>query len=187
MLKSIPWKKGLERASTILVAAYLLVAVGVFIAIPILAYQWLGHPFLGILVENTLVVNSSGPSRSETWEAYNLGLQFGDQIKAIDGTDVRDIHHLNEILNRSRPGFNITLSILTKEGEEQIYYITLEKFSSLDVLSYLILPYLLGLTSLGVGIWVYTIRRRDATGKAFAVFSYPQNGIGKNEVVKASS
>jgi signal transduction histidine kinase len=162
---------GLERLSSLFVVGIQLIAITAMLIVPVLAWGWLQHPFMGVLVENTLMINSSGPTQPGSWDAYAQGLRFGSQVIALDGTQVSDIHHLNALLSGYQPGDSVNLKVLTRSGGEKIYSVTLEKMSIQDIVSYLVIPYLIGLVSLATGLWVFTLRRRDTTGKAFALFS----------------
>lgn len=168
------WEYIQERAVPIIVFIYLLTALLAFALIPLLAGGWLRLPFIGAFVEHTLMVNTVAPARPGSWELQRQGLPFGYQLDAVDGETLRDPRHLGQILAGSQVGQTVTLS-LSQPGDPQApaiqRQVTLQPFPSADRFAYLVLPYLTGLVYLASGIWVFSLRRWDAAGRAFAIFA----------------
>ena len=58
-----------------------------FIAVPICAINYIRQPFLGIMVDNTLMISASGPSQAGAWETFKNG--FTDSfIQSVDGQEI---------------------------------------------------------------------------------------------------
>lgn len=153
------------------VLGFLLVAGGVLAAGPALAASWLNQPFLGIFTEKGMAIVSAAPMEKGSWELYNQGARFGQVIQSIDGQPVRQAGDLSRLLAQHNIGDVITVVVVDREGEEQQYQVRLQTFPVLDLFVYFLLPYIVGLIYFATGIWVFGFRRRDATGKVFAVFA----------------
>ncbi len=163
----------LDRVSPTVTAAYLGVILLAFVAIPVLAYTWMGTPFLGGFVEHTLIFNDIGPTQpgNAAWEAYNQGLGFGDQLLAIAGQEVRNTRQMQDVLDGFHPGETIPITVLSESGKLRELDILLHAFPTADRIAYHYTLYMVGLVYLGCGLWVFRLRRADAAGRAFALFT----------------
>jgi sigma-B regulation protein RsbU (phosphoserine phosphatase) len=142
-----------------------------FLVVLILALNWLRSPFLGGLVGVDHRFVNYIPMNSEPWEAYTSGLGSDDRLLSIGDTDLSLASDLQDGLRKFQFGERVSLNVRSDNGELNEYRITLQRWSSLDQFTLFVLPYLLGLTFLGSGMWVLRLRRRDAAGQAFAIFS----------------
>ncbi|MCI0521328.1 MAG: GAF domain-containing protein [Chloroflexi bacterium] len=165
------WSFLSNRAAPAVVFIYQLIALACFIAIPILAFNWLRLPFIGAFVEHTLMLNTSAPSRAGEWELQHMGLPFGYQIKAVNGEAIASYAELQAVLAAQEFGAPLTLSLSTLDGEDKEVSIVLQQFPRRDALAYLVIPYVIALFYMGSSIWVFTLRRWDAAGRAFALFT----------------
>lgn len=78
------------RLWSYLMTAVLAGALVAFVAYLVLGIQWRQRPFPGALVSHTLVVNSGFPATGDVWPGLEAGLQFRDQIIAINGQQLVD-------------------------------------------------------------------------------------------------
>lgn len=160
-----------EQAAPAMVFIFQISVLICFALIPILAVNWLHLPFIGAFVEHTLMVNTVAPAQPEGWPLHRLGLPFGYQVKAVEGAAVENIRQYQDALSGYQPGQVIDLSLRRLDGESLNTTITLQKFPTADLFTFLILPYFIGLVYLGSSVWVFSLRRWDAAGRAFALFT----------------
>jgi signal transduction histidine kinase/putative methionine-R-sulfoxide reductase with GAF domain len=155
-----------------LVLAYLGLALVVFGAIPFLAYNWLKAPFLGVFLEQTLVVNLAHPDGANAfWTRSGQSPEFGYQLIQVNNTPVKNSAGIQAALMETPSGQDISLSLLTPNGKTLEFSLQPISFSSRNLLTYLYLPYLVGLVFLGAGLWIFTVRRAEPTGRAFVILS----------------
>ena len=160
-----------DRIAPYLVALYQAVIIVAFAAIAILAYRWFHTPFIGAFLEHTLVFNAMEPTRPGTWNAKNLGLDFGHQLISIDGQDIRSVREYIDKLETYAVGDVVALSVLTPEGEIRDVEITLQRFPTPDRMAFMVIPYCIGLIYLISGLWVLSLRRADSSGRSFALLT----------------
>ncbi|HNB51523.1 MAG TPA: GAF domain-containing protein, partial [Anaerolineales bacterium] len=164
-----------DQVSTYLVAAYQFVALAIFAIVPILAYQWLQLPFIGVFVEHTMMVNGVGPQAPEFWPAYAQGLdKFSKhyQLTAINGEAVFTPQEMQKVLKQFAVGETVTLGYTDLDDQSQATLeIVLQPFPVADQIAFLYVPYFTGLIYLLSSIWVFTLRRNDAAGRAFVMFA----------------
>ncbi len=166
-----PLIKVLNQAGTWLVVSFLLFAAGVLVTALALAARWLAQPFPGIFTERGVVTVSTAPIQPGSWDLYNQGVRFGMVIQEVDDTPLRQAGDLNRILSQHKIGDKVTLEVLNRQGQATAFTVTLQAFPLLDLLSYFILPFVIGLIFLATGVWVFGFQRRDATGRAYAMFA----------------
>ncbi|MBN2548385.1 MAG: GAF domain-containing protein [Anaerolineales bacterium] len=160
-----------NRLTLIFVIGYSALVLFCFLLYPLFFIRSIQTPFIGAFVEHTLIVNTSQPTRPGTWELNQLQLPFGYQVDAINGERVTSVHSMNNLLRQYRPGDQATITLLAPDGAQQDYPITLARMPFLDQISYFILPYLIGLIYLVCGLYVFSARRQEPAGRAFAVFA----------------
>ncbi|MBN2145820.1 MAG: GAF domain-containing protein [Anaerolineales bacterium] len=154
-----------------LVFLYQIVGVVAFGIYPLLAADWVKIPFIGSFLDHTLYFNSSTPIRPGTWEIQKMKWEFGYRLSAIDGLPISDVAELYDTLERYSIGDVVEVQAWTAQGDLTTHNITLIHFPTIDQWGYIITPYAIGLIYLFTGLWVFGLRRRDATGRAFAVFT----------------
>lgn len=161
-----------DRFSTVFVLLYQLLALVVFAIVPILAFHWLRTPFLGVFVEHTLVSNGVGPREPGAWPGFQQGLnEFGFRLLEINGQAVRNAQQMQAELQKFSVGQTVSITVLTPEGTQKELQIVLTSFPAADQRALLFTPYFIGLVYLICSIWVYSLRRNDAAGRAFVMFS----------------
>ena len=168
------WPLLKEYTLPVLVLFYQLVALIALVAAPILASQWLGKPFLGSLIDQTLIISRTSPVQKGSWQLYSKIDTFGYQIKALDVQSISDIFQLDALLAQRQKGETVTLTVdqlYTPENENLQITTQLQSFSLIDSSVYFYLPYLIGLIYIGVSLWVFSLRSKDPTGLTFSTFA----------------
>lgn len=159
------------RFVPVLISCYLFIALVILAATVVLGYQWYRTPYIGALVEHTLLVNGIQPVQAGVWNAKEAGINFGDQLVAIDGHEFSDVHDYLQVLGTHQVGDQVNLTVITPEGKSITTAITLQKFPRADLLTQFVVPWLIGAVYLGSGLWVFSLRYRDASGQIFAIFA----------------
>ena len=149
-----------------IVTAALFVAVVLLIIAPFLAWRTTSIPFPGLFTEPTLVVNDVG---DQAWSGYASGLHIPDQLVAFNGQPLESTTALIHELSRHQPGDSITLTARGNDGTLRDIRVRLATFPTTGMLSFFVLPYVLGLLYLGIGIWVFVERRSEAAGQIFGL------------------
>lgn len=170
------WRRQLPQA---LVLVYIFVGLGVYLLALFLALRWIDTPFIGAFVEHTLLFTDAGPIRDTAgWSAFQQGLgqstnrggkEFG-QLKAIDGIPVSNTSEMIAVLDQHQAGDQVTLQVLSSNGNQTDYMVTLSRFPLTEQIAYFYIPFVVGLVYLGTGVWLFAIRRNHASGRVFALF-----------------
>ena len=98
------WEFLTVRIAPILGVLYQFLAIAGLATVAIRAVSFYNSPFIGSFVEHTLVINSADSVRSGTWNAKNAGLDFGNQIVAIDGHPISNVNHFHEVIRKYSVG-----------------------------------------------------------------------------------
>ena len=153
------------------VFAYQVIAVLIFLGGLFLANRWLQQPFIGAFYEHTLVFNGSGPDQADSaWVLYRK-VEVGDQLIAVNNMPVRSSADVTDILQGRFPGEEITVTVLSKSGEERTFEITLYSFPINSRTVYFIVPAILSAIFLVVSMWVFGFRRNEPAGRAYSLFA----------------
>ena len=96
---------------------------------------------------------------------------LGDQLKSVNGTPITNSNELKNILAPLSAGQTVSVEILTAHGETKTADIILSTFPATDRIAYFILPTILSLTFLIVSLWIFGLRRTEAAGRAFSIFT----------------
>jgi len=154
-----------------LVIAALALAVGVSLLAPGLALNWASQPFLGVLLEHTLVV-ADRPSVG--WTGQKAGLVHPDRILRIEGVPVPRSGDLSAELRRHKVGDVVTLEVESPDGaggwQIRQVQVPLMQFPLHDLVTHFLVAYVVGLIYLALGIWVFVVKGHRPSGRAFAVF-----------------
>ncbi|MEJ5201597.1 MAG: GAF domain-containing protein [Anaerolineales bacterium] len=168
LLRSFQW----DWLSQIATAIYLFIALFAFLFIPIWATEWLETPFIGALVEQTMVFNGANSvERPSQWDARNQGLVFGYQLTKVGDQRIANAADLEKVLRNYEVGDQVTLWVKSSGGREESYSVRLIAFPQQDRFAYLIIPYIIGLIFLISGLWVFAVRRNHPSGLAYVLFS----------------
>ena len=159
---------GQIRLSTGLLLVYLLAALGVYIAAPILAVNWFDQQFMGAFVEQAMSVSDVAPA-----DAVNRqpALKPGMRLTAVDGEQVLNIRQLNGQLGRQQAGDSLQVTLQSADGESMNVTLQLRDFSNKNRFLHFMLPYLVGAVFLTAGVWIFIIRRQEASARAFSSFA----------------
>jgi signal transduction histidine kinase len=161
----------LPRVLLTTVAVYQAVTLAAFLAAILLAVQWLGVPFIGIITEPTLVVNGAGPTGSETWSLYDQGIRAGDQIIAVKNTPVSSTQEIMSLLRTNFAGESVPVTIRKADGTLVELNTLLDNFPTADLAAYFIVPMIIGLVFLAISLWTFGLRRTEQAGRSFGLFA----------------
>jgi PAS domain S-box-containing protein len=154
------WTSHLFLLLCVAVAAVMLVLT------PIWALEWYHTPFPGFLLEpNNIVSQINGPD----WPGRGSGVAWSDRLVGVGGVRVQtSLEALNKFkTNGYQP---VNLSFIRRDGSAYDLTVTPIKVGFSDFLSLFLVPYLVGLTFLGIGIWAYRIRPELRPTRAFVIF-----------------
>ncbi len=154
------------RLGRVIVFFVLAVVVAVFLATHVLAWRWATEPFLGMMLDPTLVLSSlqgGGWARLQ----FDPPLEQPDRLTAIDGHPVERYADVAAILNEHAIGDTVWVLVERPSGELREEQITLTQFPLRDLFLIFIIPYLAGLAYLSIGLWVYWVQGWGRAGQAF--------------------
>ena len=158
------------RIVQIVIALYQLVALLALGLMILFAFQWNRTPFIGAFIEHSLLFNAIEPISNETWVARDAGFDFGDQVKTLQGESIESVDDFVGVLRSHKVGDQVEITAITPEGEEKSSIIALQKFPTLDLIAFMVIPWVIGVVYLGSGLWVFSLRHGDASGRIFALF-----------------
>jgi len=144
----------------------LAIAVVAFLVAHILAWRWSREPFLGMMLEPTLVLS---PFRGKGWARlqFEPPLEQPERLAAIDGQPVRLRADVAAILSEREVGDTVQVTVVGEDGDQRKAPITLAPFPLRDMILLFLLPYVAGLVYLGIGIWVYWVQGWGRAGQVF--------------------
>ncbi|MEW6092701.1 MAG: GAF domain-containing protein [Chloroflexota bacterium] len=160
-----------NRFLQIIVLVYQGLALVMFIIVPFLAYNWLRLPFLGGFIEQTMMVNLVNPAEPEAWPLLDYVPGLGYRVMQVAGVETPRTSDLRAVLSDLSAGVTVSVTLLAPSGQTETHEITLHTFPVRDQISYLYIPYLIGLVYLGVSLWIFGLRRAQTAGRAFALFA----------------
>ncbi len=166
----------------LVVSAYQVIAIAVFILIPYWASGFFQLPFLGAFLEHTLVTNGVGPSSSpNNWPLLSEGLGFGNQLVEIGLVDANGLivnpikpqsyEDLEKFLQNRFAGESVQVTFARQDNMRVSYIISLSRFNANDQLQFFYTPYLIGLIYLVIGLWIFGFRRTESAGRAFTLMA----------------
>lgn len=158
-----------NRAWGGLALVLMLVALGVYLVLPVAAVQFVRQPWLGGVVEPTLRFNNVNAEGENRWPAFRAGIRPGDVIVAINNQLVRRRPDIEKVLGTLTIGQSVRLSVV-REGRPTDVVVPLTQFPLNDLFTLFIVPYLIGWAYLGIGAWVFWVRRSEVGGRVFAIF-----------------
>ena len=164
-----PFVERIESTLSVLVFLYQAIVLVAFVAMPFLAYNFYITPFPGAFFEHTLVVNNVQPPGETRWELYKKGATFGDQLISIDGQPVQNITEVRQILRGYFPGETHRFTMRAQDGTVRDFDIVLSQFEFQDLLWFFFIPMFVAVVFMGVALWIYSLRRNETSGRAFAV------------------
>ncbi|MBI3243545.1 MAG: GAF domain-containing protein [Chloroflexi bacterium] len=169
----------LERLASLIVLCSLLAVVGVYVAAPFLAYTWAQLPYMGGFVEPTLIFNGVG---DPGWALLAEGVQtaYPDRLISVGGVEVGTTAELNRLMAGHSVGDTAEIVIERASGDsafgpfkvdgQTVVNVTLTNFGFSSLVNFFVIPYFIGFLFLVIGLWVFYLRRDEASGRAFALF-----------------
>jgi serine phosphatase RsbU (regulator of sigma subunit) len=139
-----------------------------FLNAAILALAWSKKPFLGVVVEPTLVVSDVG---GVTWNAQRIGLNHPERITQIGERIVATVQEYEAVMENLAIGAPVSIQTVFPDGTLRVYpFVRVTIFPSADLVRFYWLPCFMGLAYLGIGFWIYRMRGDVASSRAFALF-----------------
>ncbi|MBS1250730.1 MAG: hypothetical protein MAG431_02325 [Chloroflexi bacterium] len=142
-----------KKVSRMLLGLIGIAVLGVMIAAPIWAYGWYRQPFLGVFLEPNNVVSQM---KEEGWPVREAGVERHDHLLSVNGQEPDTPHELGTIL-QSNP--NAPVALTFERQDTSSYTITVQpvRMKLRDLLTYFILPYVVGAVFFISGVWVYWV------------------------------
>jgi PAS domain S-box-containing protein len=157
------------RLGRAIVLFVLVIVASALVIAQVLAWRWASEPFLGMMLEPTLVIS---PYEGEGWARLQVvpPLEQPDRLIAIEGERVRSYADIANIWREHgyRVGKTVSVQVVRPDGSTRTENIKLSNFPFRDMLTIFLLPSLVGLVYLGIGIWVYWVQGRGPDGQVFA-------------------
>jgi len=154
------------RLGRVIIFFVLAVVIVAFLVAHVLAWRWASEPFLGMLLEPTLVLS---PLRGSGWARlqFDPPLEQPDRLTAIDGQPVERYTDVAAILSEHVVGDTVWVLLARPDGELREEQVTLTSFPLRDLFLIFIIPYLVGLAYLSIGLWVYWVQSWGRAGQVF--------------------
>ncbi len=168
--RAAPRASPLHRSLTVVVFACLIVAAVQYAVMPFLAVRFWQTPFVGGFVEKTMAFNGLGSEYDPPFPAYAAGVAPRARLLRIDGAPVRSGLDINMLLSQRAVGQTVVLTVQAPDGQVSDAAMPLEPFAAADLVTFFLIPYLIGLAYLAIGVWVFWLRRQEIVGRAFALF-----------------
>lgn len=144
------------------------IALVAFLNAAILALAWSKKPFLGFVVEPTLVVSNVG---GVSWNAQTIGLDYPERITQIGENLVPTGQEYINITEELFIGSPVGITTVFPDGTMRVYpFVRVTSFPTIDLVRFFWLPFIVGLAYLAIGFWIYRIREDIVSSRAFAIF-----------------
>jgi len=155
-----------------IVLVYQTIAVLIFAASLILGLDWLNDPFVGGMLEQTMVLNGTDTREAgKHWALYEEGFEIGDQLVSVDGRSISSGEDLHSTLITLQAGQTVPVEMWTSEGEIRSVDVTLEAFSTPDRVAFFVIPLFMSAVFLGLSLWIFGLRRTESAGRAFSMMT----------------
>jgi signal transduction histidine kinase len=148
-----------------------ILAIIILALMAINAVIWFQTPFIGAFVGMGLEINAIEPTQKGAWNGLNAGLAHRDRLVSVNGVEIYDHAQLFRILRSFEIPEEIDLTVLSPNGSTRDVNVVLQHFPTWDRVTLFGLPYLVGIVFLGCGLWVLSLRRADAKGRVFTIFT----------------
>jgi serine phosphatase RsbU (regulator of sigma subunit) len=145
-----------------------IIALVAFLNAAILGLAWSKKPFLGFVVEPTLVVSNVG---GVTWNAQRIGLNFPERITQVGERVVKSGQEYLAVTEDLFIGAPIPIRTVFPDGTQRVYpSVRVTTFPPGDLARFFWLPFSVGLAYLAIGFWIYRMRGDAPPSHAFALF-----------------
>ncbi len=162
------WLAKAHLAPKLILNLWIVLAVSVNLIAPVLAWQWAQRPFLGVLLEQTMVVHS--PRQS----GQPAELSHPNRILAVNGQPVPDAAALSHVLAEAGVGSSVIVDVETQDGaggwRTRQITVPLTSFPLANFFSFFGVSYAIALVYLALGLVVYRWRGDTRAGRSFAFF-----------------
>ncbi len=146
---------------------YLGLVLLAFIALPILAFNWLSLPDPGFVSGPGLVVYDVPPNTP----AAQHSLQPGARLNAVNGIPVSTGAELNRVLRGLAFNDTITIQAVGPDGVSIRAELPLARLPAGRPVAFVYIPFLVSLVYLGSAVWTFTVRRNRRSGQMLTLFS----------------
>ena len=160
-----------EWIAPALVVIYQILAATIFVIISVSAINWIRAPFIGAFIEHSLLISKIHPPQSDHWPLSSTIDNDGYQVVAINEHTISSIYDLNNTLHNIPSDTVINVTVKSVNGSKEHKTIQLSSFSRTDQITYFLIPFSIGIIYFGSSIWVFSLRGKDAVGRAYAVFA----------------
>jgi serine phosphatase RsbU (regulator of sigma subunit) len=144
------------------------IAFLVFLGAPVLAWAWSERPFLGFMVEQTLVVPGVD---GEGWVARDVGIAYPQHVVQIGSKSIDTLDDFDAAVAGLSVGDYVEVRTISPQGLQRTYpSILVKPFALIDQLRLFWLPYGIGLAYLAISLWIYHLRGHTLAGRAFSYF-----------------
>jgi signal transduction histidine kinase len=177
------------------------VAILAFIIFLIAALDWRNHPFFGAMLNPNMVVDGSTTITEMQWTGLDAGLERLDHVTAINGialsaaphdyTEARN--HFRSIMSGLKPGDTVEVSFErpASNGEVAInnaetclpvqngiaqcrVSYSVENLPDNDFLTSFGIPYVIGLITVIIGLFVFYLRPNQSSARLLTVYCLTQ-------------
>jgi signal transduction histidine kinase len=166
-----------NKLAPALVLIYQLAVIVAFVLIPMFSLRWLKLPFVGAFFDRNLRVSSIMLINPDSWQLQRSELPSGYYLTALDAKPIGTIRQLSNLISQKKPGEQVMLTLQDLDEESFDKVVTLVEFPFVGRVTFFLIPYLIGLVYLGCSIWIFSLRRGDAIGRAYSLFS-AATGLG---------
>lgn len=148
--------------------ASFILALLVFIFVPVQAIEWSKIPFPGFVIEQSGVVANIG---RPGWSGRDAGINHPQRITAFNNQPVTHPNDLFNILRSLHPGQGATVETVEPNRLTRFYtYVAIGTYPTQDLVKFFWLPYLIGLVYFLIGGVIYVLRGKTRAGLSFAFF-----------------
>jgi len=145
----------------------LVVAVIALLIAHVIGWRWVRLPFLGVLIEPTLVI-SSLRNDGLTGEGLPADLAHPNRLVALDGQRLLRSADVEAVLAAHDVGDRVPVTVECPGGNQLQVEAALTEFPLRVLVNSFLVPHLAGWICLGIGFWVYWMGGR-ARGKGIFV------------------
>lgn len=154
--------------SNLVMLAVFAISLLAFLNAAVLALSWSKKPFLGFVVEPTLVVSNVG---GVSWNAQLIGINYPERLIQVGGRLVSSTQEITDLIENLEVGIPVMVGTIFPDHTLRVYpSVRVTLFPASDLIRFFWLPFTIGLVYLGIGFWIHRQRGDAAPGRAFAAF-----------------
>ncbi|HMN58954.1 MAG TPA: GAF domain-containing protein [Anaerolinea sp.] len=145
---------------------YLGLVLLAFVALPVLAFNWLSLPFPGFIAGPALTVYDVYPDTP----AYQQGLRPGDHLVEVNGVQVNSGADLTAVLRGLHRGDEVALKAAQPTGQTVEFQVPVSSLTPTRHFSFIYAPMLVSLIYLAAAVWTFTVLRARRFGQVLTLF-----------------